>query len=85
MGFSSFTWAPSKAVPVWRRRLSATLCVTCADSACNDWAFSAGPLINRTCADSTLVSRFGHRFGARPRSQVRYTLAVRFYPARLVI
>jgi hypothetical protein len=61
------------------------LSVTCADGAFIDRAFTAGAFIklvlslNSACVDSGLVSRVVATFGAPPRSQVRYTLAMRFY------
>ena len=42
-------------------------------------------LLNSACVDSALVSRVVATFGARPTSQLRYTLALRFYQAHLTI
>ena len=77
------------------------LCVICTDGACSDCAFATGALLvvpllmvplmmsplllNSACVDSALVSRVFATFGARPTSQLRYTLAMRFYQAHLTI
>ena len=70
------------------------LCVICTDGACSDCAFATGALLvvpllmvplmmsplllNSACVDPALFFHVIATMGARPRSQVRYTLATRF-------
>ena len=70
------------------------LFVTCADGACSDCAFATGfllivPLLMVPLfAVPELIQPFSRviaTLGARPTSQLRYTLAMRFYQAHLTI